>query len=50
VKTETHVPFGASDHPDQDGIGGVFNRLWPVDEASCFSSVPQVIDAADENA
>lgn len=41
------VAIGLLTQGDVRALGAHFARLWPVDEAPCFSSLLQAIDEAD---
>jgi hypothetical protein len=41
------LQFGLLTQRDVDVLGNGFSRLWPVDDASCFTEHLQAIDEAD---
>ena len=44
------VAVGLLTQRDVDLLGPAFERLWPVDDASCFSQLLEAIDDADREA
>ena len=44
---ERIIAVGLLTQREVELLGGDFNRLWPVDEAPCFSGLLQAIDEAD---
>lgn len=41
------VAVGLLSREDLDLLGPTFDRLWPVEDAPCFSQLLQAIDEAD---
>ena len=47
VEPRKIVAVGLLTQRDVDVLGNGFSRLWPVDDASCFTDLLQAIDDAD---
>lgn len=49
MQHERIVGVGLLTSPDLALLGAAFDRLWPVEEAPCFSRLLRAIDTADEH-
>jgi len=47
VDREKIVAVGLLTQSDIERLGASFNRLWPVEDTACFSSLLEAIDDAD---